>query len=108
MVAGGTFALYSLLCRHAKIKTVPNQDQSDEELTTFSRSTFGEKSFSECTKRWLEGHAVMRNILLILVLVGSCAVIGDGILTPAISGILSSCSRINLLSTYVFNLLTDS
>ncbi|KAB2637676.1 potassium transporter 10-like [Pyrus ussuriensis x Pyrus communis] len=83
MVAGGTFALYSLLCRHAKIKTVPNQDHSDKELTTFSSSTFGEKSFAECTKRWLEGHAVMQNILLILVLIGSCAVIGNGILTPA-------------------------
>lgn len=87
MVSGGTFALYSLLCRHAKIKTVPNQDQSDEELTTFSRSTFGEKSFAASTKRWLEGHALIQNVLLILVLIGSCMVIGDGILTPAISGI---------------------
>ncbi|TQD76857.1 hypothetical protein C1H46_037597 [Malus baccata] len=99
---GGTFALYSLLCRHAKIKTVPNQDQSDEELTTFSRSTFGEKSFSECTKRWLEGHAVMRNILLILVLVGSCAVIGDGILTPAIS-VLSAVGGINAGRSQISN-----
>ncbi|CAB4276785.1 unnamed protein product [Prunus armeniaca] len=38
---GGTFALYSLLCRHAKIKAIPNQDQTDEALTTYSRSTFG-------------------------------------------------------------------
>lgn len=82
---GGTFALYSLLCRHAKIKTVPNQDQTDEELTTFSRATFGEKSFAARIKRWLEGHEFLQKTLLILVLVGSCMVIGDGILTPAIS-----------------------
>nr|XP_011460499.1 PREDICTED: potassium transporter 10-like isoform X2 [Fragaria vesca subsp. vesca] len=84
---GGTFALYSLLCRHAKIKSVPNQDQTDEEVTTFSRNTFGEKSFAARTKRGLEGHAFLHNMLLILVLIGSCMVIGDGILTPAISAV---------------------
>lgn len=86
MVAGGTFALYSLLCRHAKIKAIPNQDRTDEELTTYSSSTFGEQSFAAKTRRWLEGHALMKSTLLILVLIGSCMVIGDGILTPAISG----------------------
>ena len=86
--AGGTFALYSLLCRHAKIKTIPNQHRTDEELTTYSRSTFHEKSFAAKTKSWLERHVSRKNALLILVLVGTCMVIGDGILTPAISGIL--------------------
>ncbi|CAL9016266.1 unnamed protein product [Prunus brigantina] len=99
---GGTFALYSLLCRHAKIKTVPNQDQSDEELTTFSRSTFGEKSFAASTKRWLEGHALIQNVLLILVLIGSCMVIGDGILTPAIS-VLSAVGGINCCRSHTSN-----
>ncbi|CAA0823821.1 Potassium transporter 11 [Striga hermonthica] len=87
---GGTFALYSLLCRHAKVKTIPNQHRTDEELTTYSRSTFHEHSFAAKTKRWLEAHAVRRNSLLILVLVGTCMVIGDGILTPAISVLSAS------------------
>ncbi|PQM39922.1 Potassium transporter 11 [Prunus yedoensis var. nudiflora] len=99
---GGTFALYSLLCRHAKIKTVPNQDQSDEELTTYSRSTFGERSFAASTKRWLEGHALIQNVLLILVLIGSCMVIGDGILTPAIS-VLSAVGGINVGHSKISN-----
>ncbi|KAF8030306.1 hypothetical protein BT93_E2683 [Corymbia citriodora subsp. variegata] len=85
---GGTFALYSLLCRHAKIKTIPNQHRTDEELTTYSRTTFREKSFAAKTKRWLERHASRKNMLLMLVLVGTCMVIGDGILTPAISDIV--------------------
>jgi KUP system potassium uptake protein len=38
-------------------------------------------------KRWLEGHVYKKNCLLILVLIGTCTAIGDGILTPAISGI---------------------
>ncbi|CAN1166412.1 Potassium transporter 11 [Linum perenne] len=85
---GGTLALYSLLCRHAKVKTIPNQHRTDEDLTTYSRSTFHEQSFAAKTKRWLEGHACRKTALLILVLVGTCMVIGDGILTPAISDIV--------------------
>ncbi|PRQ30055.1 putative potassium transporter [Rosa chinensis] len=92
---GGTFALYSLLCRHAKIKSVPNQDVTDEEVTTFSRSTFGEKSFAARIKRGLEKHEFLQNLLLILVLIGSCMVIGDGILTPAIS-VLSAVGGMNV------------
>jgi KUP system potassium uptake protein len=83
--AGGTFALYSLLCRHAKIKIFPNYDQTDEKLTTYSHSSFHEQSFAAKTKRWLERQAFRKHALLVLVLVGSCMVIGDGILTPAIS-----------------------
>ncbi|KAG5562376.1 hypothetical protein RHGRI_005199 [Rhododendron griersonianum] len=82
---GGTFALYSLLCRHAKIKTLPNQHRTDEELTTYSRRNFHEHSFAAKTKRWLEKFVSRKNALLILVLVGTCMLIGDGILTPAIS-----------------------
>ncbi|CAH8254093.1 unnamed protein product [Arabidopsis lyrata] len=94
---GGTFALYSLLCRHAKVSTIPNQHRTDEELTTYSRTTFHEHSFAAKTKRWLEKGISRKNALLILVLVGTCMVIGDGILTPAIS-VLSAAGglRVNL------------
>ncbi|XP_065851895.1 potassium transporter 11-like [Euphorbia lathyris] len=92
---GGTFALYSLLCRHAKVKTIPNQHRTDEELTTYSRSTFHENSFSAKTTRWLERYPSRKNWLLILVLVGTCMVIGDGILTPAIS-VLSAAGGIKV------------
>ncbi|THU65107.1 hypothetical protein C4D60_Mb05t00160 [Musa balbisiana] len=83
---GGTFALYSLLCRHAKVNTIPNQHRTDEQLTTYSRQTYDENSLSGKVKRWLESHAYKKNALLILVLVGTCMAIGDGILTPVISG----------------------
>ena len=86
-MTGGTFALYSLLCRHAKVSTIPNQHKTDEELTTYSRQTYEENSLAAKVKRWLEGHTYKKNCLLILVLIGTCTAIGDGILTPAISGI---------------------
>ncbi|XP_061368668.1 potassium transporter 10-like isoform X2 [Gastrolobium bilobum] len=92
---GGTLALYSLLCRHAKIKIIPNQHRTDEELTTYSRSTLPERSFAAKTKRWLEEQAFIKNTILILVLVGTCMVIGDGILTPAIS-VLSAVGGIKV------------
>ncbi|XP_044509132.1 potassium transporter 11-like isoform X2 [Mangifera indica] len=92
---GGTFALYSLLCRHAKVKIIPNQHRTDEDLTTYIRSTFHEQSFAAKTKRWLERHTLRKNSLLILVLVGTCMVIGDGILTPAIS-VLSAAGGIKV------------
>ncbi|KAI9122630.1 hypothetical protein K1719_006470 [Acacia pycnantha] len=92
---GGTLALYSLLCRHAKIKTIPNQHRTDEELTTYSHSTFHERSFPAKTKRWLEENSFKKNAILILVLVGTCMVIGDGILTPAIS-VLSAAGGIKV------------
>ncbi|XP_077253423.1 putative potassium transporter 11 [Tasmannia lanceolata] len=92
---GGTFALYSLLCRHAKVKTIPNQHRTDEELTTYSRHKFDENSIAAKTKRWLEAQPYRKNLLLILVLVGTCMVIGDGILTPAIS-VLSAAGGIKV------------
>lgn len=92
---GGTFALYSLLCRHAKVKTIPNQHRTDEDLTTYSRQKIEDKSFAAQTKKWLEAKLYRRNALLILVLVGTCMVIGDGIFTPAIS-VLSSVGGIKV------------
>ncbi|GMY35017.1 potassium transporter 11-like [Fagus crenata] len=99
---GGTFALYSLFCRHAKINTIPNQHRTDEELTTYIRSTFHEKSFAAKTKRWLERYVFRKNALLILVLVGTCMVIGDGILTPAIS-VLSAVGGIKVDHPHMSN-----
>ncbi|XP_074572760.1 putative potassium transporter 11 isoform X3 [Curcuma longa] len=87
---GGTFALYSLLCRHAKVHTIPNQHRTDEQLTTYSRHTFEENSLAAKVKRWLESHRYKKNALLILVLVGTCMAIGDGILTPVISVLSAS------------------
>eukprot|EP00252_Welwitschia_mirabilis_P007841 TRINITY_DN1955_c0_g1_i2.p1 TRINITY_DN1955_c0_g1~~TRINITY_DN1955_c0_g1_i2.p1 ORF type:complete len:277 (+),score=40.36 TRINITY_DN1955_c0_g1_i2:2-832(+) len=92
---GGTFGLYSLLCRHAKVNTIPNQHRTDEELTTYKRNTFKHKSISARTIKWLEANAYRKNALLILVLVGTCMVIGDGIFTPAIS-VLSSVGGIKV------------
>lgn len=89
LLAGGTFALYSLLCRHAKFGLLPNQQAADEELSAYKYGPSSQFSSSSPLKRFLEKHRKSRTALLIIVLLGAGMVIGDGVLTPAISGNLA-------------------
>nr|XP_011463380.1 PREDICTED: potassium transporter 6-like isoform X1 [Fragaria vesca subsp. vesca] len=87
---GGTFALYSLLCRHARLSSLPNCQSADEELSDYkkesdARSLKPNSSFGSGLKSTLERHRVLQRFLLVLALIGACFVIGDGVLTPAIS-----------------------
>ncbi|XP_020214355.1 potassium transporter 4 [Cajanus cajan] len=86
---GGTFALYSLLCRHAKFNLLPNQQAADEELSSYKYGPSSQTVTSSPLKRFLEKHKRLRTALLIVVLFGACMVIGDGVLTPAISVLAS-------------------
>ncbi|XP_022987921.1 potassium transporter 6-like [Cucurbita maxima] len=91
---GGTFALYSLLCRHARVNALPNTQLADSELTDFKMDVLGppsQESFGFKLKSALEKRQVLQKFLLVLALIGACMVIGDGILTPAIS-VLSAVS----------------
>jgi len=86
---GGTFALYSLLCRHAKFSLLPNQQAADEELSTYYHPGTDRAVASSPFKRFLEKHRKLRTFLLLFVLFGACMVIGDGVLTPTMSGMHS-------------------
>lgn len=99
---GGTFALYSLICRNARVHAITNQHPTDQKLTTYSRERFAKDSVAGKTKRWLEAKEYRQNALVLLVLFGTCMVIGDGILTPAIS-VLSSVSGIQVKSPGISN-----
>ncbi|KAL6657386.1 hypothetical protein ACP70R_005166 [Stipagrostis hirtigluma subsp. patula] len=88
---GGTFALYSLLCRHAKFSLLPNQQAADEELSTYYHPGVNRTAVSSPFKKFLEKHRKLRTCLLLFVLFGACMVIGDGVLTPTIS-VLSAVS----------------
>ncbi|XP_051125397.1 potassium transporter 4 [Andrographis paniculata] len=88
---GGTFALYSLLCRHGKFSLLPNQQAADEELSAYKYGPSRQPSSSVGLKRFLEKHKKLRTALLLVVLLGAGMVIGDGVVTPAMS-VLSSVS----------------
>ncbi|XP_059449627.1 potassium transporter 4 [Corylus avellana] len=99
---GGTFALYSLLCRHAKFSLLPNQQAADEELSAYKYGPSSQVVASSPLKRFLEKHKRLRTALLLVVLLGACMVIGDGVLTPAIS-VLSSVSGLQVTESKLTN-----
>ncbi|VAI17778.1 unnamed protein product [Triticum turgidum subsp. durum] len=87
---GGTFALYSLICRYAKVSLLPNQQRVDENISSFRlKLPTPELERALLVKDYLEKKPLYKNILLFLVLMGTSMVIGDGILTPSMSG--ASC-----------------
>jgi KUP system potassium uptake protein len=85
---GGTFALYSLICRHANVSLLPNRQVADEELSTYRLEHPPEAAAGHRSrlKDWLEMHRSLKTALLVMVMIGTCMIIGDGVLTPAISG----------------------
>ncbi|CAL5440810.1 unnamed protein product [Camellia sinensis] len=83
---GGTFALYSLLCRYVKLSLLSNQQAADEELSAYRYGPSRQGSSSLPLKRFLEKNKKLQTTLLIVVLLGACMVIGDDVITPAISG----------------------
>ncbi|XP_057954318.1 potassium transporter 1 isoform X1 [Malania oleifera] len=95
---GGTFALYSLLCRHARLSILPNQQATDEKLSAYVTEGSADTWQSSALKLFLEKHPKFRDMLLIFVLLGTCMAIGDGIFTPAIS-VLSAVSGVRLKVT---------
>ncbi|KAH7570796.1 hypothetical protein JRO89_XS05G0191800 [Xanthoceras sorbifolium] len=83
---GGTFALYSLLCRNMKIGFLSPKNIASN-LNT-SRSSLQEIPVPANKSRlgkFFEKSIVARRILLFIAMLGMCMLIGDGILTPAIS-----------------------
>lgn len=90
---GGTFALYSLLCRHARVNSLPSCQLADENLSSY-KDVIGQESAASNRgaklKNILERHRVLQRLLLVLSLLGASMVIGDGILSPAISGMRNS------------------
>ncbi|KAL4353604.1 hypothetical protein GQ457_06G002530 [Hibiscus cannabinus] len=83
---GGTFALYSLICRHAKVSLLPNQVPSDARISGFTlKVPSPELERSLKIKETLETSLTLKKLLLMLVLVGTSMVIADGVVTPAMS-----------------------
>ncbi|KAH9701792.1 Potassium transporter 1 [Citrus sinensis] len=92
---GGTVALYSLLCRHARLSTLPNQQATDEKLSSYATDGSADTWQSSGLKALFEKHQRFSNMLLIFVLLGTSMAIGDGVLTPTIS-VLSAVSGVQV------------
>ncbi|XP_042494838.1 potassium transporter 7-like [Macadamia integrifolia] len=83
---GGTFALYSLICRHANVSLLPNQQPSDARISSFRlKVPSPELERSLKIKEKLEASLTLKKLLLMLVLLGTSMVIANGVVTPAMS-----------------------
>ncbi|XP_071713999.1 potassium transporter 19-like [Rutidosis leptorrhynchoides] len=89
---GGTFALYSKLCRYAKVGLIPSEQPEDQEVSNYQlelpkkRNTIASKF-----KKNIERSTFAKFTLLFAAMLATSMVIGDGILTPSIS-VLSAVS----------------
>lgn len=77
---GGTFALYSYLCRHINFRsklTIHNvRMESVEGMAYYSQAESGSPLCSK-TKKFLERSSAAQSFLTFVVLLGTCMVIGD-------------------------------
>ncbi|KAI4319416.1 hypothetical protein MLD38_033015 [Melastoma candidum] len=84
---GGTFALYSLVCRYVKVGLIPSQQAEDRQVSNYQLQL--PDDIPEKRAGWLksvfENSNYAKYILLFLTMLGTSMVIGDGILTPSIS-----------------------
>ncbi|KAL8171698.1 hypothetical protein V2J09_023502 [Rumex salicifolius] len=95
---GGTFALYSLLCRHTRIGLINASNGGNEQRVTEANSK--ETKTSLIIREFFETHRSSRVVLLLVVLLGTSMVISDGILTPAIS-VLSAVYGIRIKAPHL-------
>ncbi|KAF8658466.1 hypothetical protein HU200_058918 [Digitaria exilis] len=121
---GGTFALYSLLCRHARAALLPpgRASSAGDDDHLFDAAGGGAKKAgaengnamtlggrgggaAASVRRLLEKHKVLQRVLLVLALVGTCMVIGDGVLTPAISGKFREGAWVPIVLAFIFMLI---
>ncbi|XWS18734.1 hypothetical protein CRYUN_Cryun32bG0070100 [Craigia yunnanensis] len=96
---GGTFALYSLLCRRAKLGLLSASDVPDDDLSAYNSGLpRTETVASSILKEFFDKYHSSQVVLLLLVLLGTSMVIGDGILTPSMS-VLSAVNGIKIKAT---------
>ncbi|XP_061987416.1 probable potassium transporter 17 isoform X2 [Populus nigra] len=81
---GGTFALYSLLCRNMNIGVLSSKQVQTN--SSFSHPVLHEGTENKSRLEiFFERSIVARRALLFIAMLGTCMLIGDGMLTPAIS-----------------------
>ncbi|KAH6796508.1 high affinity K+ transporter 5 [Perilla frutescens var. hirtella] len=98
---GGTFALYSLICRYAKVGLIPSQEIEDREVSNFKMELPNNRlQRASKLQSKLESNNFAKYILLFATMLGTSMVIGDGILTPSIS-VLSAVGGIKEATSHM-------
>lgn len=98
---GGTFALYSLICRYARVGLIPNEELEDAQVSNYQLqlpNNRDKRAFK--LKSMLENTHFLKLFLLFATMLGTSMVIGDGVLTPCIS-VLSAVGGIKQAASQV-------
>ncbi|GLT66555.1 hypothetical protein SLA2020_389130 [Shorea laevis] len=83
---GGTFAIYSLICRYANVSLIPNQQAEDCDVSNYQLEVPNNRlRRASRLKSKLEKSKFAKVFLLLASMLGTSMVIGDGVLTPCIS-----------------------
>ncbi|XP_058083524.1 potassium transporter 5-like isoform X2 [Magnolia sinica] len=83
---GGTFALYSLICRYAKVSLLPSQQAEDTNVSNYQLELPSNRlRRASKLKSTLEKSSFAKYLLLFVTMLGTSMVMGDGVLTPCIS-----------------------
>ncbi|KAF6142484.1 hypothetical protein GIB67_039448 [Kingdonia uniflora] len=96
-----TLTLMPLLKYVIIVLSEDDNGEAAEELSTYN---YGPSSLaiiaSSPLKRFLDEHKKLRTALLVVVLFAACMLIGDSVLTPAISGVVTSLACIILVGLF--------
>jgi KUP system potassium uptake protein len=94
--------LYSLICRYAKVGLIPSQQAEDQDVSNFQLELPSSRQWmASWVKSKLEGSRFAKFFLLLATMLGTAMVIGDGVLTPCMSGILIFSLSLSL-SRYIY------
>ncbi|TVU46355.1 hypothetical protein EJB05_05882 [Eragrostis curvula] len=98
---GGTFALYTLISRHARVSLIPNQQAEDELIAKYNRgkppATLRRAAWM---KELLETNKTVKISIFLLTILATAMVISDAVLTPAIS-VLSAVGGLREKAPYL-------
>ena len=79
--------MYSLICRYAKLGLIPTQQAEDKDVSNFRLELLDRRSLrASKVKKTLEGSLFAKYFILLATMLGTSMVMGDGVLTPCISG----------------------
>ncbi|KAF8762467.1 hypothetical protein HU200_009433 [Digitaria exilis] len=96
---GGTFALYSLISRYARISLIPNQQAEDAMVSRYKlESPTNRIKRAQWIKNKMENSPKFKVMLFLVTVLATSMVIGDGVLTPCIS-VLSAVGGITQKAT---------
>nr|CAD1820516.1 unnamed protein product [Ananas comosus var. bracteatus] len=103
---GGSFALYSLISRYAKVSLIPNQQAEDAMVSNYKPQTPSTRMRrAQWLKQKLEGSVRVQVALFLITILATSMVIGDGVLTPCISGKVVIISVVILLLVFAIQRL---